>query len=254
MSKKPSGAPLLEDGHTLDRDAIKAMFMISKFMDWTRFAEEQGWDSLFMRRQLPVRSWLKEKRDILTEKQLDILSGIIHERKFTWTHEIIKTLDTYPEAIDLALSIAKAKMQQVGDMYKDYLENFRGKPDKMYYKNRRTYHAFEKLSMTEISMLMKGMKDITDAKLKALMLDKWAITKLDMPLDDLPADIDEKGETSNGPRFTIEGKETLDVMELQGWFDRYFDKPPQLPEQAKVVSPQEASSNTIEKSEANGEA
>ena len=213
--------PLKPDGE-IDRDAIKDLFMASPYLDWVRFAEEQGWDALFTRRQLPAKTWIKEKRDFLAEKQMDILSGIIHERKYKWTHEIIKTLDEYPVAIDMGLQLTKFKMGQIGEMYKDYVENFRGKQDAMFYKGKRRYHPFEKLSAQEISLLTKALKDLTEAKLKALMLDKWAIAKFDVPLDE---PMIEEGEAGFGPKFTIEGKEVTDVKDLQNWFDQWHDKP-----------------------------
>lgn len=217
--------------------------MASAFLDWTRFAEEQGWDSFLLRRDLPVKTWIKEKRDILAARQMDILSGLIHDRKFKWTHEIINTLDNFPPAIDMALQIAKAKMSQVADMFKDYQE-FMKDPARKMYKNRRVYHPFEKLSMTDISMIMKGMKDITEAKLKALMLDKWAISKLDLPLDE----VDGEGTDQLGPKFTIEGKEVVAIEDMQNWFDRWIDKPPQmLDPSSKTVSAENPSSSDREK-------
>jgi hypothetical protein len=220
--------PKSGDG-TVDVEGMKAQFMASKHLNWTQFAWEMGLDPQSSRVRLPVRDWIREKRDKLTAEQVDILSGLIHERKFKWTNEIIKTLDTYPEAIDAAMNVAKMKIQQINDLYKDYVENFRGQPDKMFYKGKRRYHAFEKMSALEVSLILRGMKDITEAKLKALMLDKWAVAKLDMPLDE---PVGEDGETSVGPVFTIEGRENVSASDLQTWFERYHDKPVGKPDEA----------------------
>lgn len=222
MSRDRPRPPKRPDG-SYDKEAIQAMFMASPFLDWQRFAEEQGWDALLVKRELPVRTWIKEKRDIMTEKQMDILSGLIHERKFKWTNEIIKTLDEYPPAIDMALNLAKAKMSQIGHLYQEYLE-WRKDPANTHYKNKRRLHPFEKMSMTDMSMMMKGMKDITEAKLKALMLDKWAVTKLDLPVQE-----DDAGETGAAHRVTIEGKGEITYEDMQRWFDAYVDKPTQPP-------------------------
>lgn len=227
MSQGLTRLPTQEDG-SIDKEAVKAMFMTSKYLDWTRFAEDQGWDALFIRRQLPVKSWIKEKRDHLADRKMDILSGLVHERKFKWTEDILKTLDEYPAAIDMALNVAKGKLMQMADMFKDYHDNFRNKPEQMYRTTKagrkiRVFHPFERMDAGQIGSILGGMKSVTDAKLKALMLDKWAISKLDLPLD-----IEEGEEgTGIGPRFTIEGKSDLDAEDLQRWFDLYHDK--QLP-------------------------
>lgn len=209
--------------------------MASKFLDWTRFAEDQGWDAHQVRQQLPVKTWTKNKRDLLAERKMDILSGLVHARKFEWTEDILKTLDEYPKAIDMGLQIARGKLSQIADLFKDYQDNFRGKPEMMFRKVKgrkvRNKHPFETLNAGEIGALMSGIKSITEAKLKALMLDKWAISKLDLPLD-----IEEGEEgTGIGPRFTIEGKDNLTPEELQAWFDRYHDKPQLPPAEANIV-------------------
>lgn len=227
------GPPKTAEGR-YDQPAIKAMFMASAFLNWTQFAESQGWEPLLTRRELPVRTWIKEKREILTTNQMDILSGLIHERKFKWTSDVIKTLDDYPAAIDRGLNLTMMKMAQLQDMAKDYFDNFRGKPEKMLYKNRRVYHPFEKLPASDFANLMAGIKSITEAKLKALMLDKWAVAKLDLPVED------EGGEEGGtiGPKFLVDGKETLDVKDLQVWMDAYLDKPqagPQAPPAADTT-------------------
>lgn len=248
MSYKPTGIPLKPDGE-YDKEAIRAMFMSSKYLDWTRFAEDQGWEPLRTRLLFPVKTWIKEKRDTLTEKQMDILSGLIHERKFTWTHEIIKTLDEYPAAIDMGMSITKAKMSQMADMFRDYQDNFIGKTEKMYRtteKGRkiRVFHPFERMKPGEVGALMSGIKALTDAKLKALMLDKWAISKLDLPVEQ---DQVAEGESTFGPRITIEGRELVDSKDLQKWFDNYHDKP-QIP--AAEVNAENQTTIVIEESEA----
>jgi hypothetical protein len=216
--------PTSPDGN-VDKDTVKAMFMASKFLNWTEFAEAQGWDALFTRRQLPVKIWIKEKRDRMAELQFDILSGMVHEHKFKWIKEILATMDNYGPAIDLGMNIAKAKLSQITDMFKDYQDNFRGKPEAMFYKGKRRYHPFEKMSGTEVGSILAGMKAITEAKLKSLMMDKWAVSKLDLPLDGAG---DEEG-VGVGPRFTIEGKDIVDATDLQRWFDTYHDKPSQAP-------------------------
>lgn len=228
MSSKPRSTPKRENG-TIDTEAVEAMFMASPYLDWTRFAEEQGWDPFRSRQDFPIRKWIENKRHHLTVNQVDLLSGLFHERKYKWAHELVKTLDTHPEFIEMGVHIAKAKLSQLADMFRDYQENFIGKPEKMYYKGKngrgmRRMHPFEKVSAGQIGALLAGMKSISDAKFKSLLLDNFAITKVNLSSDQ--AQTDEGGEAKQvGPMFTIEGKEVIDIHELQTWFDKYHDKP-----------------------------
>lgn len=228
-AKKPRKKEHKQKQFQHDRDKIREMFLESPFMDWTRFAEEQGWHPLQSRTEFPVKTWQEEKRRILAEKQMDILSGLIYERRFKWTHQIIETLDGYPKSIDMAKSIADAKMGQIAEMYKDYLE-FRKSPGylEQLKAGKRPSHPFEKVSITEISFLLKGMKDITEAKLKALMLDKWAITKLDLPRSDFDNHGSEE-EKAISHRITVEGHGEITPEMAQGWMDEFIDKPKGLP-------------------------
>ncbi len=242
MADAKGRLPRMENGD-LDKDQIKILFMASPFIDWTRFAQEWGEETSLSRRQLPVRTWQVEKRNKIAEEQLDILSSRMHERKFQWTADVLDTLDTYPKAIDTAMTIAQAKMSQIADMYNDYVE-FKTKP-RPTINGRPQRHEFEKLSTIEISALMRGMQSITEAKLKALMIDKWAIKKLDIPHEE----INEAEKTVEpAPMLTVEGQEAASFDDLQKWFDMYHDKP--MLAEAIIPNQNEASTS---KAKQNGE-
>lgn len=247
MKEKPT-LPKKQDG-SLDKDAIRAMFMASPFMDWYRFAEEHGVDPYLLRRELPVKTWLQEKRDSLVKSQTEILSGILHERRFKWTHEVIKTLDEYPRTIDSAKNLADAKMHSLGLIYKDYLDWLKlpMTDDRRRTKTGRILgHQWEKVSLTELSMLMKGVKDITDAKLKALMIDKWALKKFDISDDELNQDPEatEEEVAKTGVLIQIEGKGEVTTEQLQNFFDMYHDKPAPVPQEHTTKEVTEAGPTT----------
>lgn len=215
-----------EEGH-YDKAVIKDRYMASAHLSWVSFAEEQGWDAIYMRRNLPTKSWAQEKREHLAARQFDILSNLMFERRFTWTHAILKTLDEYPAGIDAAMNIAKAKLWQYGEMFRDYQEFLKTPAAK---DQKRRKHPFERISGAEIAMMLKGMKDVTEAKLKALMLDKWAVSKLNLEIPEEAGD--EEASKSHGirPMFTIEGKDNVTDLDLQGWLQQYHDKPQAAPE------------------------
>lgn len=218
--------PKLASGQ-VDVELIKKMYMESPLLAWTHFAEKQGWHVMRSRQVLPIAIWQQEKRNNIAIVKMDVLNSLAFENKFLWTEEVLKTLNNHLPAIDMALQITKAKLSQYADWYKDYTENFRGKQDQMYYKNRRRYHPFEKLSGIEIASINKGIRELTEARVRALMLDKWSISKFDMPLDEPPSS-DNEGE-SKGPFMTLEGKQEITPDLLRGLWEKYHDKPIEKP-------------------------
>jgi hypothetical protein len=244
--------PKLPDG-TNDVASVKQQFMKSEFIDWTRFCEHNGWDNHITRPQFPVRTWQEEKKNKFAVEQSDTILSMMHERKFNWTKDILKTLDRYPKMIDMGASIMEAKMNEIAAKYKDYVEWLKD-PKKVWVEKKkgektiivRAVHPFEKISMSDISFLMRALKELTDSKMKALMLDKWAPKKLDLS----PEELDPKAaEENKKPGITIEGKSDLTFEDMQKWFDSYIDKPdefptdidPQLSQAKTVVEPKNVS-------------
>lgn len=235
MTDKP--IPKRPDGQ-YDKDEVYRRFMASPHIDWTRFAEDQGWDSHRTRPEFPVRTWQEEKKRRITEAQGDIILGLLHERKFTWTREILDTLSRYPKVIDTGLTIAEAKISQLGELYNEYVVWKKAGHHMVKMNNGRTkrvLHPFERVSGLEIASVARALREMTDAKLKALMLDKWAGTKLDLPQAELDPPIAEGGLPES--RLTIEGKSSFTFDDVQKWFDEFVDKP-SLPSvaEAKIVS------------------
>ncbi len=229
MKREASTIPKRPDGQ-YDKEAVEAMYMASKFLDWTRFAEDQGWDPHYTRRLFPMRTWQSKKRDIITESQSDTLASILHERKFKWSREILDTLDRYPGLIDKASMIMEAKMNDLAELYKDYLDwkksgkSFVQKVNKRTGKEEmiRVSHPWEKVSLMDVSFLSKGLKELTEAKIKSLMLDKWAIGKLDVPKSEMEMPGEDQ---ASAHRITVEGRGTIAFEDMQRWFDEFADKP-----------------------------
>lgn len=248
MASDPTKIPRDSQGN-YDREAVGHAFMASPYLDWTRFCEEQGWDPHYTRRQFPVRSWQKEKRDKLAESQGDVIAGLIHERRFKWTRDILDTLDRYPHLIDVGSKLAEAKMHTLSEMYQEYLIWKKEGKHIVKAKNgneKRVYHPWEKVSLSEIHFMLKGLKEITDAKMKALMLDKWAMKRMDIPDAEMNPP-DESGENKRAS-ITIEGKKDITFEDMQSWFDQFADKPVEDIEdlQPKQEAPQESAPGMLD--------
>lgn len=228
--RKVNPIPRLPDG-SYDREAVRLSFLASPYLDWTRFAEEQGWDPHKTRQEFQVRTWQEEKKRRLAENQTDIIAGLIHERRFEWTRDILDTMKRYPRLIDMGSQLMEAKMSQLGELYKEYVEWKAAGNHIVKLKNgntKRVYHAWERLSLMDMSFLSRSLRDLAEAKKSALMLDKWSIARIDVPVEELQP----QGEGDGGPShsITIEGRKEITFADMQRWFDEFADKPPARPE------------------------
>lgn len=236
--------PKGSDGN-FDRTAVETAFMESPYLDWTRFAEEQGWDAHTSRREFAVKTWQEAKKRKLAEAQGDILAGLLHERKYNWSQEILKTLDRYPKLIEKGSFIIEAKIHQYSEMYADYQE-FK-KKGVFFRKGRngrevRIIHPFEQLGASELASLARSLKDISDAKRSSLMLDKWAVTKFDMTEEQMIEPVVD--ESAPKGLITVEGKNSITIQDMQRWFDEFADKPSVVHETSE-----NATSNEVQKIE-----
>ncbi len=230
-----TGIPKSPDG-TYNLELVKDLYLASEFIDWVRFAEKQGWDPHRSRLNFPVRTWQDEKRKLISEKQTDVISALIFERKYKWTREIVDTLERYPKLIDKGSFLVEAKMQYLQELYVEYVSWKKSGNNIITLKNgkqKRVFHPWERVSLMDMSYLMKALKEVTDAKLKSLMLDKWASKRLDLPDDDLNPEPEEK-EIERG--ITVEGGKQLTYEQMQRWFDEFADKPSEHHEIAKPAA------------------
>ncbi len=227
---------------TYDREAVKAAFMASPFLDWTRFAEEQGWEPHRTRLEFAVRSWQIEKRRIIVETQGDTLAALLIDRKNTWTREILSTMERYPKLADKASQILEAKMDQIARLYLEYQEWLKDEKNKWTTakngRRTRVMHPFERLPASEITGITAAIKSLVDAKRAALMVDKWGALKFDIPKSELDPPGGEEAKTDGGSLITIEGKEGASLADIERWFDEFTDKPVEQP--ADPVAPTEA--------------
>lgn len=206
------GMPTNEDGD-LDRDALEKEFMASEFIDWTRFCEGKGYDATYSRRSLPVQTWQEKKRRIIAENEADKLSAILFERKFKWHNDVIKTLNEYPQSIDLMHTLVRAKQQEYAELWKDFVNT----P-----KDQRKKHPWSAIKSGELAMLAKAQKDCTDAKYKSLLLDKWTVEKADEATTPIELESQDKKEF----KFNVIGHpDGLAISDLQKMMDEYLDKP-----------------------------
>jgi len=218
MAISPNGTeyPKTEDGQ-IDVDAIKELFMGSPYLDWTRFAEAQGWHRGRARPNFPVKTWQDEKRKIIAEREADQLAGMMFDRRFKWHKDVIKTLDEYPKASDSMMFLLRGKMQE----WNEYLQEWAiAKKEKQ--PRPKGGWAFEKITANDMRTLSSAIKDITDSKYRSLLIHDWNITK--MKDDSSIGDIDEN-QAAKGLVLKVMGGQEMTIAEIQKMMDQYIDEP-----------------------------
>lgn len=198
MSKpKATPLPTKEDG-TLDAEVIERMFMESPFIDWTRFAEGNGWHPLRTRVTLPVASWQAVKKKELAEKQIDVIQSSLYEQGLAWHVDVLKTLSAYPKANDIMFGIALRKLD---DMNK-HPENY---------------------SLEDMRKMSVIINQVTEGKYKSLLLHNW-----NAELAKRTTDNEREAEEvkTRGIQAVIKGyPEGATIEEIQKMMDEYIDKP-----------------------------
>jgi len=231
MSAPPNRAhqfpPKLEDG-SYDRDLVKQMFMDSPFIDWTRFAESQGWDAHFTRRQFAVQAWQKEKKLITAENQADKLAALLFDRRYAWHADVLQTIEDFPKFADQMKMIINARMSQMGSEYKEYVELLKLRPEvnsdpikKKDLEKTIKSCAWNQYSNGDIAALTAAVTQIGDFKYRTLMLKNWTIDKAVLDTD--PAKLSEI-EQSGGVTFLVQDVE-FTTEGVQKLMDEYLDKP-----------------------------
>lgn len=215
--------PIGEDGR-YDKVAVKALFDASPYIDWTRFCEANGWDAHYIRREFPVAQWQKEKKERIAERESEILMATLFERRFKWHKDVVKTLEDYPPAIDMAMFLLRAKMSDYAESYKEYQEA--KKSGNLFYKNTRGQmirkkFVFEDLSPMDMKMISSAVKDVTDAKHRSLLLNSWSVDQANRIAE--PQSEDDPAQL-NPPVFRLAGGD-MKIEDIQKALDTWLDKP-----------------------------
>lgn len=213
---KIANLPKRPDGE-IDKEAVCELFMKSPFIDWVRFAEAQGYDSHYSRREFPVKTWQEEKKRIIAEREADELSAIIFSRRFQWHKDTIRTLEDFPKASDTMMFLLKAKMQEWSIQYKEMAESRkRGEPIP------KKGYAFNNISPMDMRLMAAAVKDVTETKYRSLLLNTWNVEKAESAaaIGDLDPEQGDKGFT-----IRVMGGKDMTVEEIQKMMDEYIDQP-----------------------------
>lgn len=240
LNSPSSPTPKNPDG-TNDKDKVRALFMASPHVEWAPFAQSMNWDTYSTYSKFPTTIWTKEKKDILAKKQAEEISEMLFNHRSRWHKDVLKTLNTYPQAADAMLGILQAKMNEYIEMINSDIEDAKasaksasdlsktlGIPAEKETPKRR----FVKVKPGELMNLAIALRTVTETKHRSLLINDWSVKVAEQfSTPEGVLDADEKGKETREWQFELIGGEKINRHDLENMMHQWFD-PPQ-----KALSP-----------------
>lgn len=213
-------------------DQIRQLYMASKFVEWTPFAESMGWPTLDSRHGLPIGDWIKEKRDIIAREQAERVAEAVFAHRSRWHTDVLKTLKEYPEANDAMLGLLKRRLN---DMIRTVNDDEKGQALSM-----QTGHPYEpkfaKVKNGELMALAAAIKVCTESKHRSLLINDWSFKVAETFSDPRQFGTTEEKIADMEWKVELIGGENLSHGQLTDFLGRYYDRPV-LPHTAAEVAP-----------------
>lgn len=199
-------------------DQAKAMFMASPHLEWTTWAKSMGWKpSSRFYEDFP--DWQREKREILAREQAESISEALFSHRGRWHADVLKTLKEYPEASDAMMGIFK---KRINDIIGKINDDERAKA--LAAQTGESYASkFEQVKTSELTSIAAGIKLVTEAKHKALMIDGWNIKVAESFTD--PKQFEAPKLEDQQWKVELIGGQQLDEKGMQELMKRYYDVP-----------------------------
>lgn len=185
-----------------EADDLKIRYMASPHIEWTKFCESEKLNP-HSRAKYPVALWQDEKKKVIAQRECEEISTMLFDRRFKWNRDVLRTLNEYPASIDVMHAILNTRLRTYAKMVND--------------KDPK----FEEISNTELRSLASGLKAVTEAKYKALMIDDITIKRVEDDSKPDEKDVSEAG----GLKFEVMGMGQLSTQAIQKMMDDYLDKP-----------------------------
>lgn len=221
-TKKPPHLHVVKDApkaaSKISPEQAKAMFMASPHLEWTTWAKSMGWrPSSRFYEEFP--DWQKEKRDILAREQAESIAEALFSHRGRWHADVLKTLKEYPEAPDAMLGIYKKRINDIIGKINDderakALAAQTGEP---------FVSKFDQIKTSELTSIAAGLRMVTEAKHKALMIDGWNIRVAESFTD--PKQFEAPKLEDQQWRVQLIGGQELDETGMQQLMKSYYDVP-----------------------------
>lgn len=221
------------------KEQIKAIYMASKHLEWTPFAQSMGWDAVRSRQEYPSQTWIQEKKTILALQQSEQIAEMVWDHRGQWHRDVLNTLKDLPQANDAMLGILKHRMNEMiqtinEDAQNKVLHARSGSPDPF-------RSEFSKIKTNELVALSTAISIVTQSKHRSLLIDQWNVKTAETFTD--PAQFEREDQKLADNDWTIEviGNQKMDNVDIERLMHKYYDqKPPRdLLAEAKLLVPGE---------------
>ena len=203
----------------IDKEKVKELYMLSPYLEWTKFAESQGWNPHRSRTDFSVSLWTDEKKKILSKQSAEDIKSALFNLKSTYHLKVIDTLSKYPKLTDEIFEVLSNKIKKIKNM----------PPDEQ-----------SKVPTKDILSLTKAISTVTEAKYKSLMLDRVRWTP-DVAETDAISFTNERSQGGKDQAWKIEviGGENLTQAQLTEYIAQWYDRPQTSPPIHKASSREE---------------
>ena len=227
--KKPKLRIVKDEPHTtakpkplalVSAETAKQLFMASPHLEWTTWAKSMNWGRLrrpAMYDDFP--EWQKEKREILAREQAESISEALFSHQGRWHADVLKTMKEYPEAPDALLLIMK---KRISDIVSTINEDERVKA-RAQHTGEEFVSKFSEIKTSELTSLALGIKVVTEAKHKALMIDSWSLRVAETFTD--PSRYEAPKAEDQQWRVKLTNGRELDDASMQKLMTSYYDVP-----------------------------
>jgi hypothetical protein len=199
-------------------EQAKSMFMASPHLEWSTWAKSMGW-----RTSTPkypnFSDWQREKRDILARDQAESISEALFSHRGRWHADVLKTLKEYPEAPDAMMGIFK---KRINDIIQTINEDERHRALAAQ-TGEQFVSNFAKIETAELRNIAAGLKLVTEAKHKALMIDGWNIKVAESFTD--PAQFEAPNLENQQWKVQLLGGHEIDENGMKQLMKSYYDVP-----------------------------
>lgn len=219
------------------KEQVEAVFMASKHVEWTPFAQSMGWDPIRSRTEYPSAIWIQKKKQILAIQQAESIAEMVWDHRGRWHKDVLNALNELPRANETMLGILKHRMNElIQTINEDVQQKRMAAQTGGIYKS-----SFAKIPTNELVALATGLSIVTQAHQKSLLIDQWSVKVAETFTDPKQFETAEQKAADTDWTISIIGGEKMNLSNIESLMHQYYDQKPvkELLEEAKKEMPGE---------------
>lgn len=202
-------------------DQAKQIYMSSKHISWSDFAESMGWDAHSTQDKFKSGEWVSQKKEELAKKQAEQIGTLLFDHRSRWHKNVLQTLRDYPDAVDRCMAIVMARENEIIE----YINHDIKEKKDAEKQNREPNLKFKKVKTGEITSLAMALKTIVETKHKSLLINDWSVKVAEQFTDPQQWDQEDFKMKDTGWTIEVMGAEKMKTKELKEFVNSYYDQP-----------------------------